>query len=724
VFDIFDILMQYLHDIWCLRESLITSVKVVYILQRKNRSTGYRRSKCWLPSKYILVITEKPKAGKKIAEYLSENGSRPIRCSYNNVPFWILKSHSKYYVVGSAAGHLYGLTTDEKGFPVFNYYWAPLWKIDSGAKYTRKFLNALAFLAKNAEMYINACDYDIEGSVIGYMIIRNLGDEKRALRAKFSALTRQDIQRAFRNLEPLDYEMIEAGLARHELDWLWGINVSRALMDAVKLATGKRVTLSAGRVQSPTLKEVVNRTIKRNLFVPLPYFNVYVTLDLKGKKRRILVKTAQTKREAEVIASDIRKKPVAKVIATISRKNILEPPPPFNLGDLQVEASRIYGYDPHYTQEVAEQLYLEGLISYPRTNSQKIPPTIDVRPILRQLAGLKQYREIVNKILVVSRGSPRPRNGRKDDPAHPAIHPTSVPSSPLPKPMERIYDLVVRRFLASMLTPAVIVNLSISLNVADVYEIKISGGYIAENGWLDAYPYLKPKLEEIPLLEKGTILRILRVETRTELTRPPELHTKISLVKWMEGVRIGTEATRARIVKLLFDRKYLVEQSKRVYATDLGIVVAEILEKYFPLLVSIELTRQFEEKLEAIRNGKLAKDKVIQEAKTFLTQILTKYKQQSIKSAGIDLAKALGIIKPAKQCIICGRESVSSNLCKYHSSALTELLNSYNEWKKRIGTITFDQYIRKIATTKRSGIWIRDVANAIIEGRLRINSIK
>ncbi|BEP17015.1 DNA topoisomerase I [Pyrofollis japonicus] len=693
-------------------------------MQRKTKSTRYGKSKCWLPSKYILVITEKPKAGRKIAEYLSENNARPLRCSYNNVPFWIVKAHKKYYVVGSAAGHLYGLTTDEKGFPVFSYYWAPLWKIDQGAKYTRKFLNALAFLAKNAEMYINACDYDIEGSVIGYLIIKNLGDERRALRAKFSALTRHDIQRAFRDLRPLDYEMIEAGLARHELDWLWGINVSRALMDAVKLATGKRITLSAGRVQSPTLKEAVNRTIKRNLFVPLPYFNIYVTLDLRGKRKRILVKTIQTKHEAEIIATNIRKKPIAKVIATISRKNTLEPPPPFNLGDLQAEASRIYRYDPHYTQEVAEQLYLEGLISYPRTNSQKIPPTIDVKSILKQLASLRQYREIVNEILIASRGLPRPRNGKKDDPAHPAIHPTSIPSSPLPKPMERIYDLIVRRFLASMLRPAIIVNLSSILRVADIYEIKISGGYIAESGWLDAYPYLKPKLEEIPLLEKGAALKVLRVEVRTELTRPPELHTKISLVKWMESVRIGTEATRARIVKLLFDRKYLVERSRKVYATDLGIVVAEVLERYFPLLVSVELTRQFEEKLESIRNGKLTRENVIKEAKTFLTQILTKYKQQSIKSAGIDLAKALGIIKPAKRCIICGRESVSNTLCKYHSNALTEILNSYNEWRKRLGTITFDQYIRKIATTKRSGIWVRDVANAIIEGKLHIDNTK
>jgi DNA topoisomerase-1 len=152
---------------------------------------------CTLPSRYILVIAEKPKAASRIADALSD-GSRARLCRRYGVPFWITFWHGKPYVIASAAGHLFGLTTDESGFPVFSYYWAPLWEIDESAKHTRKFFEIIAYLAKRAYMFVNACDYDIEGSVIGYSILKAIGGLQRAKRARYSALTRTDIRRAFR----------------------------------------------------------------------------------------------------------------------------------------------------------------------------------------------------------------------------------------------------------------------------------------------------------------------------------------------------------------------------------------------------------------------------------------------------------------------------------------------------------------------------------------------
>ncbi len=679
-----------------------------------------RRTRCWLPGRYVLVIAEKPKAARRIAEYIAD-GSRPLRCSMSGVPFWVLRRSDGYYVVGSAAGHLYGLTTDERGFPVFSYYWAPLWEIDPGAKYTRKYLSVLDFLAKRAALFVNACDYDIEGSVIGFLIIRFLGDPRRARRAKFSALTPSDIRRAFSSLGPLDWDMIEAGLARHELDWLWGINVSRALMEAVKKAAGKRVILSAGRVQSPTLREAVERTRRRNLFVPLPYFAVYVLVELgHGVRKRVSVVTTETRDEALVVARAIRANPEAVVVSVDVFRREVPPPPPFNLGDLQAEAARIYGYDPHYTQSVAEQLYLDGLISYPRTNSQKIPPTIDVVSILRQLVRLEPYAPIIEHILRVSRGRPRPRNGVKDDPAHPAIHPTGILPGRLDKPAERIYDLVVRRFLASMMKTAVVSRTRVVLLLADRYRVEVSGGYVEDEGWFRAYPFLRPQLEELPPLRHGARLRVLRVEVRSSLQRAPELHTKLSLVKWMESSGIGTEATRARIVKLLFDRGYLAEARKRVYATDLGMAVAEILERYFPQLVSVELTRHFEQLLDSIRLGKAKRSMVVEEAKEFLDRILRAFRDSYMDNAGTELAKALGFIKPSRECIVCEREVYREGLCRYHYEAYRSLMETYEEWKRRLGGIPFRSYVERLAKSSSAGSWIRDVARAILEGRLRV----
>ena len=678
-----------------------------------------RRARCWLPGRYVLVIAEKPKAARRIAEYIAD-GNRPLRCSMGGVPFWVLRRSDGYYVVGSAAGHLYGLTTDERGFPVFSYYWAPLWEIDPGARYTKKYLDVLSLLAKRAVLFINACDYDIEGSVIGFLVIRFLGDPGRARRAKFSALTPGDIRRAFSSLEPLDWDMIEAGLARHELDWLWGINVSRALMEAVKKASRRRVVLSAGRVQSPTLREAVERTKHRNLFVPLPYFTVYVLVELgPGIRKRIAVVTTETRGEALSVARTIRAKPEALVVSVEVSRREVPPPPPFNLGDLQTEAARIYGYDPHYTQSVAEQLYLDGLISYPRTNSQKIPPTIDVVSILRQLVHLEPYAPIIEHILRVSRGKPRPRNGVKDDPAHPAIHPTGILPGRLDKPAQRIYDLVVRRFLASMMGSAIVSKNKATLLISGTYRVELSGGYVEDEGWFRAYPFLRPRLEELPPLRRGDKLRVLRVEVRSSLQKAPELHTKLSLVRWMESSGIGTEATRARIVKLLFDRGYLAESRKRVYATDLGLAVAEILERYFPQLVSVELTRHFEQLLSNIRLGRTRRSKVVEEAKQFLDKILRDFRDTYMDEAGAELAKALGFVKPGRKCLVCDREAYREGLCRYHYDAYNLLVKGYEEWRRRLDGISFRSYVERLARSSSTGSWVRDVARAIIEGRVR-----
>ncbi len=673
-----------------------------------------RVGSCRLPPSYIVIIAEKPKAGRKIAEALGYGRVR--ECRAWGIPFWLLWIDSTLYVVAPAAGHLFGLTTDEHGFPVFSYYWAPLWQVEESAKYTRKFYELLRVILRGARLAINACDYDIEGSVIGYMIIRAFFDVKRAKRMKFSALTPYDIRRAFQRLEPLDWEMIEAGLARHELDWVWGINVSRALMEAVRRVTGRRVTLSAGRVQSPTLMEAVRRDRERNLHLPLPRFAVEAVLLVDGKRVKARLAVLDMRSEAETLASRLRRRGYLEVLSVQKKLVRLPPPPPFNLGDLQAEAARIYGYSPMKTQDIAEKLYLEALISYPRTNSQKIPPTVNVRSILEGLRRIPDYSRMASRLLAQV-PAPRPRQGSKDDPAHPAIHPTGEVPRGLSRDEVRIYDLIVRRFLASMMPSATVATVTVIAGAPELnVRVTLTGVTIVEKGWLEAYPFAAPSERRLPVLRKGDRLHITSLVLRVEYTKPPEPYTKASLVKWMEGVGIGTESTRARIVELLFERGYLRQRKggRGVEVTDLGYAVAELLASYFPELTSVKLTHYFEEMLEAIRMGRVSRERVLSEAKSYLTKLLTRFRESFIDEAGVVLATSLGLVKPREACRICGRTAYRAGMCRFHYEAYERVRKGYGEWARRLGGIGFREYLRRLASRREAGKWVKEVASYLL----------
>ncbi|HIP65446.1 MAG TPA: DNA topoisomerase I [Pyrodictium sp.] len=669
--------------------------------------------RCFLPPSYTLIIAEKPKAAERIAEALG----RPRKCSMYGVPFWVLKVGGSYYVVASAAGHLFGLTTSENGFPVFDYYWAPLWQIDLTAKHTKKFLLVLEFLCKKAKAYINACDYDIEGSVIGYLIIKSFGDLRRAYRMKFSTLTVQDIRRAFRSLSRLDWEMIEAGLARHELDWLWGINISRALMEAVRRVAGKRVSLSAGRVQSPTLIEAARRCYKINLHVPLPYYNVRATLEFNGwRKRIVLVSSIETRGVAEKIAKRLQDSPYLRVVKVRRRLKVIPPPPPFNLGDLQLEAARIYKLSPYKTQEIAEKLYLDALISYPRTNSQKIPPTIDVRSIVLSLTRSPIHGKLAAQLLAETRGFLKPRQGEKDDPAHPAIHPTGNIAVGLKGYEAKIYDLIVRRFLASMARPLKLEETEVELYHPSGVKVRLKGVVVVDEGWLKYYPYASFGGDRLPTLTEGDVVRIRNISVVEEYTEPPQYYTRASLVKWMEGVGIGTEATRARIVETLFERGYLKSEHGKVVVTDLGYAVAEVLTLYFPQLTSVQLTREFEKKLEAIRRRLTTRQQVVLEAKKLIKSLVEEYKATAIEKVGEYLAASLGLIKTVDVCRVCGRApTVDGVFCRFHADAYKKLVDGYKLWVNRVGYITPREYLLKLVKLRQTGRWIKEMAYYLLK---------
>ncbi len=339
------------------------------------------------PQKYTLVITEKPDAALRIATAL-DTDANPKKLQLKGVPYYEAYRNGRI-VVAPAIGHLYTVAAvkGQRGYPIFGYQWVPLYLAQKGASRTRVWLNALSELARDAEAFVDACDYDIEGSIIGYCILKYAcgGKEDLAKRMKYSTLTEEELQQAYGEMLPhLDFGLIEAGLARHEVDWLYGINLSRALTTAAKKASNQYNTLSTGRVQGPTLKFLAAREQSIACFVPSPYWTLKAKIKIGDATFEVQYKKGivETKKQAQDAAKAAKTKS-GKVTKVDERRVLQVPPVPFDLGALQSEAYRFFGYMPTRTSSIAQRLYLDALISYPRTSSQKLPKEIGYKKILQ-----------------------------------------------------------------------------------------------------------------------------------------------------------------------------------------------------------------------------------------------------------------------------------------------------------------------------------------------------
>jgi len=578
--------------------------------------------------KYALIITEKPEAARRIAQALDKEG-KPEEVKEKEVPYFhVLRD--KRLVVVPALGHLYTVI-HERGkrnyYPVFSFKWVPRYLAERGSKNIRAWIEVISELAVGAEEFINACDYDLEGSLIGYSILKYAckGKENIAKRMKFSTLMKSELEKAYDELLPhLDFGLIEAGKTRHEVDWLYGVNLSRALTLAAKRWSGRYATLSTGRVQGPTLKFLVEREKAIQCFVPTPYWSIKAEAEIKGSIYEAGYEREKIERKAEADAVLRACEGKTAEIKKIEMKKFRQMPPfPFDVGSLQAEAYRLFGYTPRGTLNIAERLYLEALISYPRTSSQKLPPVINYKAILTALSKDRNYKDLALGLL--KKTELKPLEGKKTDPAHPAVYPTgNLPERALSEPERKIFDLVVRRFMAVFGDPAVKQSMRVSIQV-NGHLFYLRGRQVLEAGWLRFYePYAKTEEVLLPPIKEGETIRLKRVIREDKFTNPPPRYNPSSLVKKMEERGIGTKATRADIVETLYSRGYIAE--KRIFVTSLGFDVAETLGKYCPTVVSVELTRDLEEKMEQIQNNEAKRVNVLVEAVDRLKPTLERFK--------------------------------------------------------------------------------------------------
>jgi DNA topoisomerase-1 len=579
--------------------------------------------------KYTLIITEKPDAANRIATALDEEG-KPKKAVANGVPYYHAYRGGNIVVV-PALGHLYTITSKQKGrsYPVFDYHWVPRYQAERGASRIRVWLKVIAQLAKGAEGFVDACDFDIEGSIIGYTILKfaSSGKEASAKRMKYSTLTKEELQESYRHLQPtLDFAQIEAGLTRHEVDWLYGINLSRALTQAAQNSSGQYATLSTGRVQGPTLRFLEAREKTINCFVPTPYWTLTAKISINDKSVEVeYEKILENKTQAAEIKAACKTK--EGQIETIEVKEFLQNPPvPFDLGALQSEAYRIFKITPMRTSSIAQRLYLDALISYPRTSSQKLPPSIGCQNILKKLGKSPAYSKHAAELL--SKPALKPNEGKKYDPAHPAIYPTgNLPEKPLDASERNIFDLVVKRFMAVFGEPAILQSIDITISI-NANLFRMNATRTLKEGWLKFYqPYIQLKNASLPSISEGQKVGVEKVTLSSHYTKPPARYNPRSLLLKMEKEEIGTKATRAATIQTLYDRKYL-SGTTSLFVSDLGFEVIEVLSKYCPTVVSPELTRKLEGEMNQIQQGTQTKQSVLQNAVETINLVTSELKEK------------------------------------------------------------------------------------------------
>ncbi|MGH9919642.1 MAG: DNA topoisomerase I, partial [Nitrososphaerales archaeon] len=541
------------------------------------------------------MICEKPDAARRVAEALSSGVPKVFKV--DGVPVFRLEdARGRRYIVCAAMGHLYGVSDtvkDRRVYPVLDLEWFPLGATrNKAARHVASRIRAIRSLSEEADGFVNACDFDIEGETIGCNILRYAcgGREASALRARFSALTKEEIVEAFTDerLRPAG-GLAKAGRLRHVIDFVWGVNLSRALSESMRTGYSFR-TVSMGRVQGPTLNFVVEREVDARTFVPTPYWMVRGSFsgggtEFEGKYSSL--PTVPSIRAAEEVKGACQGK--EGVVSLVAQRTFRQrPPPPLNLADLQKEAYRLFGFAPSKTLQIAERLYLGAIISYPRTGSQRLPK-LDYRRLLSRIAAIPGYSNLVDE--VVSRGSLRPTEGQGTDSAHPAIYPTGESGRrPLSLEERKLLDLVVRRFLSCFGEDAVREAHSVEISVGG-HQFRTAETRVLVPGWLRLAAEGRPAgagPAMAPALREGDRVDVKAIAVEEHLRARPARYNQATLLEKMEKEEIGTKATRADTISTLLDRGYVAGES--LVPTELGFALIETMREHCPQIISTRLT--------------------------------------------------------------------------------------------------------------------------------------
>ena len=639
-----------------------------------------------------LVVTEKNIAAKKLAEILAVG--KPTTDKVYSTPVYRFRRDGEDWVSIGLKGHILGVDfplkltysegwsavwEDEKATPAqlpdslptppwterrkpftadgvdlkawklaaLPYLvWAPIGKIPA----ERELIRSLKKVAKEADEIVIATDFDREGELIGSDargLVQAVNKTAPIWRARFSAITKEEIDRAFGGLTRVDDCLAQAGESRQDIDLVWGAVLTRYLTMAKFAGYGN--VRSAGRVQTPTLALVVEREREREAFVPETYWQVKGTLACCGDSAAEFTAWHASDRfksaeDAERVMAAIAGATSGSVSAVERKTRTVRPPTPFNTTELQAVAAR-EGLTPARTMRIAESLYMNGLISYPRVDNTVYPASLDMRGILSALSEVAAYRGYAQRLLHADRLTAT--RGKKETTDHPPIHPTAAADPDKLKPEEfKLYNLVARRFMATLSGPATIEGTKVTVAVNGEPFIA-RGDVLAQPGFREIYPYGLKKDEELPQLTEGDTVDFLGAELLEKQTEPSARYSQGTLLQEMEKRGLGTKATRHAIIERLLEVNYVeeMEKGKAIAPTNRGRAVIDVLTQYANRITSPDMTAELEAEMDGIANGRLERVDVVRHSRELLGKIMddlipqTEAVGEMLKSAAVEDAR-------------------------------------------------------------------------------------
>ncbi len=566
-----------------------------------------------------LVIVESPAKAKTIEKYLGKD-------------FTVLASY----------GHVCDLPAKKGSVKPDNHFEMTYAVIERNSRH----VEAIAKALKKADTLYLATDPDREGEAISWHVL-NLMQEKGLIKDKavhrvvFYEITKQAVKEAIENPRDVAMHLVNAQQARRALDYLVGFNLSPLLWKKVRRG------LSAGRVQSPALRLIVEREEEIEKFQSQAYW--YLLADCKKKQKKFVARLThwnQTKldqfywadaKQAELARDALleRAQGFLEVINVSKKERLRHPSPPFITASLQQDAARKLGFTARKTMQIAQQLYegidigngTSGLITYMRTDSVNLASE-----------ALSAIRDLITKRYGASFCPDTPRfyktKSKNAQEAHEAIRPTDIERTPealksfLSPDQRKLYQLIWQRTMASQMASARLDTVAVDLQTSPQDQFRANGSQISFPGFLSVYEEGQDDKTDdeaqtlLPELEVGEKIPLKTIDVEEHHTEPPARYSEASLVKALEEFEIGRPSTYASIIHTLQQRNYVLVDKKRFIPTDVGRIVSHFLTNYFNNYVDYQFTASLENKLDAISRGEEEWIPVLEEFwKPFSTQV-------------------------------------------------------------------------------------------------------
>ncbi len=604
-----------------------------------------------LTGEFVLkvIVSEKAIAGRSIANILA--GKNVPLTNVASAQAFRFTRNNEEYVVLPLRGHI-----SDVEFPKKYSHWVgtDLRKlIDAEIEYSEKEKTIIAGLKKiagEADEVIIATDADREGESIGVEALnymKGANPKIKIKRAYFSAITKKDLETAFSKLVDVDYNFADSADARREIDLIWGAVLTR-FISLVSGQLGKEY-LSVGRVQTPCLALIVDREKERLAFTSKKYWELKALFE-KDKQQFEAEHKKGKFWESESPQKLVDLNPKTGVVKGIkSMKRVLKKPTPFNTTNFLRQATSL-GFSAGEAMELAESLYQQGYTSYPRTDNTVYSETLELKEVLNELLKVPDFRKDAEKLLakkqlVASRGP-------KETKDHPPIYPvTAATKEKLSERHWKIYELIVRRFMATLSDDAVTKNMSVDIDVSGESFVA-RGQTILEPGWKDFYPYSIISEIFLPKLAENDVVDLKKLDLQAKETQPPSRYSQSTLIKLMEDLGIGTKSTRHTIIQKLYGRKY-ISGVKSIEPSKIAFAVVDALQKYDVDAVKAEMTARIEKQMDEIAAGKKTKTEVVDESRKFLHEILERMlvHKDNIGSHLRGAIKEDSVIGP---CSVCG----------------------------------------------------------------------